>query len=82
MYPPEAIDPACQECHEEHDVPAREVLTRWQERCPEKTDVNTIVCTDCHGQHRLARRTVRWDKKTGKLIIKKEDPAKSSKTDK
>lgn len=25
-------------------------------------------CTDCHGDHRLAYRTRRWDKTTGKLI--------------
>ena len=25
-------------------------------------------CTDCHGDHRLRLRTVRWDKKTGKLL--------------
>ncbi len=69
MYWAERIDPKCQECHEEHDVAARKVLTRWQERCPEKTDAAQVVCTDCHGHHRLARRTVRWEKKTGKLIV-------------
>jgi hypothetical protein len=69
MYWPERIDPKCQECHEEHDVPAREVLTRWQQRCPEKTDFTQVVCTDCHGHHRLAKRTVRWVKKTGELIV-------------
>lgn len=25
-------------------------------------------CTDCHGDHRLSRRTRKWDKATGKLI--------------
>jgi hypothetical protein len=75
MYWPEAIDPACQECHETHDVSAREVLTRWKERCPDKTDAGKIVCTDCHGYHRLAKRSVRWNKKTGELILEKKKPA-------
>jgi predicted CXXCH cytochrome family protein len=68
MYPLKKIDAACQECHDTHDAPARKVLARWQERCPQKTEFATIVCTDCHGHHRLAKRTVRWDKETGALI--------------
>ncbi len=68
MYPAEAIDPACVECHDTHDAPARKVLARWKERCPQKTDFSQVVCTDCHGEHRLKLRTVRWDKKSGKLL--------------
>ena len=58
MYPLEKIDAACQKCHETHDAPAKKVLTRWQERCPQKKDFAGIVCTDCHGGHRLEKRTV------------------------
>jgi hypothetical protein len=76
MYPAEAIDAACAECHDSHDAPATKVLARWRECCPQKTDVSTIVCTDCHGKHRLERRTVRWDKKTGKLLVGKEGAPK------
>ena len=72
MYPLEAVDKMCGDCHEAHDVAAREVLQKWQERCPEKTDPKQIVCTDCHYQHRLERRMVRWNKKTGELIFKDE----------
>jgi formate-dependent nitrite reductase cytochrome c552 subunit len=72
MYWPARIDEACQECHDTHDVSAREVLKRWQERCPEKRDYKQVVCTDCHGYHRLQRRTVRWNKKTGELIVNAE----------
>lgn len=68
MYPAEAIDLACAECHETHDASARKVLTRWKERCPQKTDFSQVVCTDCHGEHRLKLRTVRWDKKSGRLL--------------
>jgi len=73
MFPADEIEDGCAECHDTHDAPARDVLTRWQERCPEKKDFATILCTDCHGHHRLEKRVVRWDKKTGELIMK--DPA-------
>jgi hypothetical protein len=76
MYWPERIDPACQECHEKHDAPARAVLARWQRRCPEKTDPNKIVCTDCHGQHRLANRRSTWNKSTGEFIPQTNDVEK------
>lgn len=69
MYPQDAIDPACGKCHRKHEAPAQKVIARWQQRCPEKQDVDKIVCTDCHGQHRLKLRSVRWNKKTGELIV-------------
>jgi hypothetical protein len=80
LYPLEKIDAACQSnCHETHDAPAKKVLARWQERCPQKMDYLTVVCTDCHGAHRLQQRVVRWDKRTKQLISNtKEKPAKPS----
>jgi hypothetical protein len=72
MFALDAIDSMCADCHDTHDAPARKVVERWQERCPAKTDVKELVCTDCHFQHRLAFRTVWWDKKTGELVIRKE----------
>jgi len=72
MFWPEKIKSNCDDCHEDHDAPAVKVIALWQERCPAKTDPKTIVCTDCHGQHRLKFRTVWWDKKTRKLIIRKK----------
>ena len=63
MYRPEEIDACCQECHKEHDVSAQEVIARWQQRRskqPEKADLERIVCTDCHGEHRLKERKCRW----------------------
>ena len=70
MYPPERIDKSCRDCHGTHDVPALEVLQRWQDRCPEKKDPSTINCTDCHGQHRLKAklRKAWWNKRTGEPI--------------
>ena len=70
MYPPEKIAGKCAECHETHDASAAKVLARWRERCPEKDDPKSIVCTDCHGQHRLNLRTVQWDKRTRELIVR------------
>ena len=83
LFPLEKIDSACQDCHDTHDVAATEVIKRWRQRCPRKQDVSQIVCTDCHGEHRLARRTVRWDKRTGELIpVKKAvSPVKEQATE-
>jgi hypothetical protein len=78
MYPADTIDEKCEECHDTHDVPATKVIARWQKRCPSKTDASELVCTDCHGQHRLKQRTVRWDKKTRKLIIGGEKEKKAA----
>ena len=58
IYALNKIDRMCQECHAEHNVPARKVVAAWQKKCPQKTDAASIVCTDCHGAHRLAHRTV------------------------
>ena len=73
MYGLHNVDTMCGKCHEEHDVPARKVLQRWQQRCAAKADLQALVCTDCHFEHRLPARTVVWDKKTGKLVIHKKD---------
>jgi hypothetical protein len=70
MYPFDQIDKKCGECHAEHDASGREVVERWQQRCPQKTDPKEIVCTDCHYDHRLSTRVVQWDKKTRKLIMR------------
>ena len=74
LFPPEKIEPNCRECHETHDAPAKDVITRWQERCPTSVKPEEILCTDCHGQHRLNSRTVRWDKRTRKLIVYVQPP--------
>lgn len=68
MYPSQKIDPFCQSCHKSHDVSPARVVARWQERGMLKNDPAGIVCTDCHGEHRMKIRTVIWDKETGKLL--------------
>ncbi len=71
MFPPEAIAANCKECHDRHNAPPAKVIALWQERCSEKTNPDELLCTDCHGQHRLTIRTVRWNKKTGELVLLK-----------
>ena len=70
MYPREKIDAACGKCHPSHKAPAKAVVKRWKERVPAGTPVEDIVCTDCHGHHRLKSelRKAWWDKRTGKPI--------------
>ena len=69
MYWSERIDPACTECHKTHHAPAREVIARWNTRSAKMDKPGQIVCTDCHGNHRMELRTVRWNKRTGKLLV-------------
>lgn len=72
MYALDEINAACQDCHDEHDVWPQKVIERWLKRCPDKKDMKQLVCTDCHGSHRLERRVVRWNKKTGELIVEEK----------
>jgi len=68
MYPADKIDPFCQGCHHSHDVPPGKVAALWMKRNSDKTNPDKIVCTDCHGDHRMKVRTVIWDKETGKRL--------------
>ena len=59
---------SCKGCHESDDVHPEKMIARWKERGHDKTDPDEIVCTDCHGDHRMKVRTIIWDKKSGKLL--------------
>ena len=61
-------DATCEGCHKEDDVPPEKVVARWKKLDTDKSDPARIVCTDCHGEHRMKVRTVIWDKKTGKVL--------------
>ena len=78
MYAPPRIDNACRVCHEDHDAPARKVIAMFQARFPPNTDPKKVVCTDCHGEHRLRVRSVWWDKTTGKLLGRNPEAAEKS----
>lgn len=61
MYPKKAINVSCRKCHD----PLAEVESHG----PVFADPeNAGPCTDCHGEHRMAYRTHRWNRKTGELI--------------
>jgi len=64
MFPKDEIDPACRVCHDETKV-VDNALFCLHVLTPEEKGK---MCTDCHGNHRMSVRTVRWDKKTGKLL--------------
>ena len=49
-YRRDQVDEMCAKCHAEHDVPPAEVVARFVERKPAE---RPIVCTDCHGTHRI-----------------------------
>jgi hypothetical protein len=68
MYPADKINPFCQGCHHAHDVPPGEVVALWMKRNSDKTNSDKIVCTDCHGEHRMKVRTIIWNKETGKRL--------------
>jgi hypothetical protein len=70
MYPQDQIDKMCSQCHETHNAPGRNVVGRWLQRCPEKANPDDLICTDCHYEHRLSTRVVRWDKKTRALLLR------------
>jgi hypothetical protein len=72
MIPPHQIAEQCGKCHKTHDAPPNLVLARYLERVPAKTDPTTVLCTDCHGQHRLPRRSVWWDYDTRKMVLRKD----------
>ena len=63
------IASACMTCHAEAKLKKvsqhQEVFSATQE---EIALGKVWTCTDCHGKHRLQRRTVRWDKTTRALI--------------
>ena len=50
MYKRGEVDAMCVKCHEDHDVPASDVIERFLDRKPPESPT---VCTDCHGMHRI-----------------------------
>ena len=61
MYPAAKINSSCLECHPKNkiDIQPHEFLFAATEK---------KYCTDCHGEHRLAYRTRKWDRETGELL--------------
>jgi hypothetical protein len=61
MYPREKINPFCLRCH-----PGEKLSDLHKFVIAGNAEKRT--CADCHGEHRLAYRTRRWNKVTGELI--------------
>lgn len=53
MYPRPKINPACMSCHPRDKIDAVQHETLF-------AGTEEKVCTDCHGNHRLARRRCKW----------------------
>jgi hypothetical protein len=53
MFKRHEVDASCQKCHDTHDVPATQVIARFVERG--LSAKNVVICTDCHGTHRIDR---------------------------
>jgi len=75
MYSKERINPTCMMCHprqtirqvESHQPILEGGLSIFD--APSQDGNAKKYCTDCHGRdHRMNRRTIQWDKRTGKLI--------------
>jgi uncharacterized protein YlaI len=54
MYPRDKINPACMGCHPKDKIDTAEHKALFA------APANTVVCTDCHGQHRLETRKTKW----------------------
>lgn len=63
MFSPEEINPACFECHSKMDLMETPAHDSFFAGTSEQD-----TCTDCHGEHRLAKRVIRWDRHTGNLL--------------
>jgi len=66
LYARSDIDKSCKVCH------PTDRLVEGAKSCFEVPDESKgqHYCTDCHGKHQMARRTVRWDAVTRKLLPK------------
>jgi len=73
LYARNDIEKLCRQCHDSHDVPPGKVIALWRKRALDRIAPASPVCTDCHGEHRLNVRTVRWNKKTRELLPLEEN---------
>jgi len=65
MYSKASVNPSCMKCHPKDEI----IEEDHHKLLLSGTATQAKYCTDCHGiEHRVAVRTVRWDKTTGKLL--------------
>ncbi|HUT46877.1 MAG TPA: hypothetical protein VMX36_11375, partial [Sedimentisphaerales bacterium] len=53
MYPRPKINPFCMGCHTKDEI-------NTDQHKPLFANVEKLVCTDCHGSHRLEVRKCKW----------------------
>lgn len=53
VYSRDKVDKSCEECHDTHDAPAKQVLARFRQR--KLSLQKPVICTDCHGTHKIDR---------------------------
>ena len=64
MYPADKVNPFCMQCH-----PLVKLVDKTEHKPVLKAiEAGAKRCTGCHGEHVMAERVVRWDKRTGKLL--------------
>jgi len=75
MYPHEKIDAACHVCHPD---PMERIVAdaKYCLHVLVTAEEQKKVCTDCHGEHKMAQRQVRWNKVTGEVLPKAPEPPK------
>jgi hypothetical protein len=54
MYPPAKINPFCMSCH------TKDKIDTEQHKPLFAAGATQMVCTDCHGDHRLTNRKCKW----------------------
>jgi len=60
LYARDAVDPFCVTCHPLGEIHDSDEYRRAVGDSP----APSAGCTECHGEHRMAQRTVRWDPTT------------------
>ena len=58
VFERDRVNAHCRGCHEGHDAAPERVLAVWRERThslpPDVATALEPICTDCHGEHRIA----------------------------
>ena len=67
MFAGDTVVELCATCHDTHKISEKK-LEELESRRKGKPQSAPVACTDCHGKHRLTKRSVRWNKVTGELI--------------
>ncbi len=71
MYARDVVNKMCMDCHKKVELAKKQ--EDHKDVLPAPASARK-VCTDCHGKHRLERRNVLWDKRTGKLLPDDQQP--------